>query len=356
VTSSPPGERFVELLGRSCFSFLEGASRPEEMVERAKEIGLDAMALCDRDGLYGVVRAHTEAKKIGQRLLIGAELTIEDGALFEPRAPRGRRKGSQDRKGGQVDLPAARGAEGPREHRAVALIAEDHDGYSNLCALLTAAHAHHEKGTAGISVEAVARAAKGLTAVVPLEGPSLIDDALLGPLRDAFGDRLLGATWRRLDRRDMVRTAAALAAEIRYGIRTVASARPMYHSASRKPLADVLRCIRTKTTLDEAGTSIAPNAEAFLRSGSQMRALFRDHPEWVERSLEVAERCSFSLTQLRYAFPTGTLCGPGETPNDALRRLVDVGCRDRYPEGPPAAVRARTSSIMFGSGCCRYDT
>jgi error-prone DNA polymerase len=348
VSGGEQGE-FAELLGRSCFSFLEGASHPQEIVERAKEIGLAAVGLCDRDGIYGVVRAHTEARKLEQRLLIGAELTIEDSTASaiaqklrtSGRGRRGAPKDPKDKVPAQAEIAAASGPSVPRERRAVALIAEDHDGYSNLCALLTEAHAHHEKGTAGICVEAVARASKGLTAIVPLEGPSLIDDTLLGPLHEAFGDRLLAATWRHLDRRDMVRTAAALAAEVRYGIPTIATARPTYHHPSRKPLADVLHCIRAKTTLDEAGTAITPNAEAFLRSAAQMRALFRDHPAWVSRTLEVAERCHFSLGELRYAFPTGTLCRPGESPNEALRRLVEVGEKDRYPEGTPPAVRAQ---------------
>lgn len=341
-------EGFAELLGRSCFSFLEGASHPEELVERASELGLSAFGICDRDGLYGVVRAHTEAKKHNQRLLIGAELTVEGiGPLkLEAQAPAKAKQISQKRarrgRRRRADEIAAR----PKAPPTVALIAEDHDGYSNLCGLLTEAHAHHEKGTAGISIQAIARASKGLSAVVPLTGPSLIDDAFLGPLREAFGERLVGATWRHLDRGDMVRTAAALAAQVRYGIRTVATARPFYHHAARKPLADVLCCIKNHTTLDAAGTLIAPNTEAYLRSASQMRALFRDHPDWVERSLEVADRCHFSLSELRYAFPTGTLCQDGETPDDALRRLTEKGLIDRYPEGVPAGVRAQVEKEL----------
>jgi error-prone DNA polymerase len=340
VTSEKEG--FAELLGRSCFSFLEGASHPEELVERASELGLAAFGICDRDGLYGVVRAHTEAKKHNQRLLIGAELTIEGiGALeLSAQAPRARRRTRRGRRRRAEEIAR------PKPPPTVALIAEDHDGYSNLCGLLTEAHDRHEKGTAGISVQAIARASKGLSAIVPLTGPSLIDDALLGPLREAFGDRLLGATWRHLDRGDLVRTAAALAAQVRYGIRTVATARPYYHHPARKPLADVLCCIRNKTTLDAAGTLVAPNTEAFLRSASQMRALFRDHPDWVERSLEVVDRCHFSLSQLRYAFPTGTLCAEGETPDDALRRLTEKGLLDRYPEGVPAGVRGQVEKEL----------
>ncbi|KYF53656.1 error-prone DNA polymerase, partial [Sorangium cellulosum] len=120
-----------------------------------------------------------------------------------------------------------------------------------------------------------------------------------------------------------------------------ATARPLYHHPSRKPLADVLTCIRTRTTLDQAGTRIAPNAEAYVRSGAQMAALFRDHPAWVARTVEVASRCRFSLSELRYSFPSDALCMPGETSDQALRRLTEEGCRDRYPAGTPPQVRAQ---------------
>ncbi|WP_437551250.1 DNA polymerase III subunit alpha [Sorangium sp. So ce367] len=308
---------FVELCGRSCFSFLEGASHPEELVHRAKELGLEGLALCDRDGIYGSVRAHTAAKKVEQRVIVGAELTLG--------APRG-------------------GAErAPEVRPSVVLLVEDSEGYANLCRLLTIAHAECEKGMASISAEAIAAAQRGLSAIVPLDPlvPAGVSGALLGTLRDAFGERALVATWKHLDRRDGERVAAALAAERRYGHCVVATARPLYHHPSRKPLADVLACIRTKTTLDQAGTRIAPNAEAYVRSGAQMAALFRDHPAWVARTVEVASRCRFSLSELRYSFPSDALCMPGETSDQALRRLTEEGCRDRYPEGTPSPVRAQ---------------
>ncbi|AUX21128.1 DNA polymerase [Sorangium cellulosum] len=312
---------FAELCGRSCFSFLEGASHPEEVVHRAKELGLEGLALCDRDGIYGSVRAHTAAKKVEQRVIVGAELTI--GA---PRAGSGQRA-----------------ERAPGAQPSVVLLVEDGEGYANLCRLLTIAHADCEKGAASLSAEAIAAAPRGLTAIVPLDplAPAGASSALMSTLRDAFGERALAATWKHLDRRDGERVAAALAAERRYGPCVVATARPLYHHPSRKPLADVLTCIRTKTTLDQAGTRITPNAEAYVRSGAQMAALFRDHPAWIARTVEVASRCRFALSDLRYSFPSDALCMPGETSDQALRRLTEEGCRDRYPEGTPPGVRAQ---------------
>ncbi len=300
---------FAELLGRSCFSFLEGASHPDELVRRAKDLDLSALAICDRDGLYGVVRAHAEGKTAGQRVLVGAELTLE-------------------------------GAPG-----TVALVAADHEGYSSLCRLLTAAHAGHEKGSAGIGLAAVAAASRGLVAIRPIHRSDLDrapgSDEVLGALRDAFADRAFVAAWRHLDPDDPARLAAADAIEARFGLRPLATARALYHHGSRKPLADVLHCIRHRTTLDRAGTALSPNAEATLRSASEMRALFRERPAWVARTVEVAEECHFSLAELRYRFPSETLCREGETADDALRRLVEEGCLDRYPGGTPPAVRAQ---------------
>src|SRR6202167_5442616 len=172
--------RFAELLAKTSFSFLEGASHPQEVVTAARDLGLAAVAICDRDGFYGSARAHATGKEIGQRFVVGAELTLE---------------------------PASAGT--------IALLAVDHDGYSNACDLLTAAHADHEKGTAGISVHHVAAASAGLVAVVPLDVRRAADaplDAVLGPIRDAFGDRAFIATWRHKDGHDRTRVRAALAA------------------------------------------------------------------------------------------------------------------------------------------------
>ncbi|HMY18078.1 MAG TPA: error-prone DNA polymerase, partial [Polyangium sp.] len=291
-----------------------GASHPEEMVKRAKELGLSAIAIADRDGLYGVARAHSEAKKSGQKIIIGAELSLEAGP--DKRA----------------DL---------RSNGSVVLLCQDHEGYSNLCRLLTKAHTDHEKGSAGIDIAEIANAGSGLVAIVPLHSRLHVADEIFGPLRDVFRNDLYLAAWRHLDRTDNTRQDAVLLASTRYGLDVVATSRPLYHNGGRKPLADVLACIRHKTTLDQAGPLLSPNAEALLRTPASMKHLFRDNPDWVTRTLDIAEQCRFSLSEIRYHFPSEGLCRPGETPDDALRRLVLVGIKDRYPEGCPEAVGAQ---------------
>ncbi len=315
---SPPP--FAELLAKSSFSFLEGASSPGELIATAKELGLAAIAVCDRDGLYGSARALVAAEEHGLPLVTGAELTLD---------------------------PAV----GPNPAQAVALLVEDLTGYQHLCSLLTDAHHGREKGTAGIALEQVCSRAEGLVAVVPLdarEGLSPPGKELWGPLRDAFGERLFAATFRHKDGHDRARTEAAKAAEERFMVPVVASTKPLYARPEGKPLADVLFCIRNKTTLDEADAraSLPLNAEAYLRAPHRMMRLYLDQPEWVTRTADVAARCRFSLRDVRYAFPGEIACAPGEAPNAALRRLTAEGLVRRYGEDVPLAVRAQVDKEL----------
>ena len=313
---------FAELLGRSCFSFLRGASQPEEMVTRAKELDLSALALCDRMGLYGSARAHAQAR------------ALEPSEASEQSEPseasvRGRRDGApdRDRGGGGTEPPNLRlivGAElvlepgllgkskseNPERLAAlaqapvVALLVENHAGYSNLCRLLTLAHADHPKGEGALRLEWLAEHSAGLVAVAPLSrdpsGPDAPPEALCGVLAELFAERAVLATYRHLDGFDRARQEAAEALSARFGLEVVASARPLFHNRSRKPLADVVCCIREGVTLDRAGTALSANAEAFLRSELEMQKLFRDRPAWVERTGEIASALRFSLGELRY--------------------------------------------------------
>jgi error-prone DNA polymerase len=303
---------FAELCGRSCFSFLRGASQPEEMVERACELELAALALCDRNGLYGSVRAWLRARELGLKLCIGAEL--------------------------ELDLPPASGAEPP----LVILLVENHAGYAHLCRLLTLAHAGRPKGESALALADLAQHAEGLVAVVPaprVPAAGVAPRALFEALCEAYAGRAFLAAHRHLDGFDRARIAAVEAASARYGLPVVATSRPLYHDAGKKALSDVLHCIRAGMTLDAAGTALDPNAEAHLRSPKEMRRLFFDHPEWVDRSLEVAARFRFDLGELRYRFPCALK--PGETADGKLRRLTLEGARRRYPAGTPPGVAAQ---------------
>ncbi|MBM4374069.1 MAG: error-prone DNA polymerase [Deltaproteobacteria bacterium] len=312
--------RFAELLGRSCFSFLEGASHPHELLHRAHELELDALALCDRDGLYGAARLYVAARELADahpsarapRILVGAELTLEPEGLPAP--------------------PAYR----PGRQPSVALLAMDAHGYANLCRLLTETHATHPKGTAGIAASRVAALSRGLISILPHDPRWPLERSGLEALRQAFDERLAVAVWRHLEPHDRSRLEAALELDLPI----VASARPLFHRRTKKPLADVLHCIRHGVTLDAAGAALPCNAEAELTSASALERLFPGRREWLERSVALAERCTFSLSELRYAFPSER-DQAGGGPDDALRRAVDLGASERFPSGVPGDVRAQ---------------
>ncbi len=283
---------YVPLWVKSNFSFLEGASHPQELVERAHALALPAIAMTDRDGVHGVVAAHTTAKSLGIRLLLGAEVTVDE--------------------------------------RSAVLLAIDRDGWSNLCRLLSAARGRCDKGSARTSPDELCAHATGLVALAP-------DPVLLAPLRDAFGDRLHALCARHLIATERRAEARLRAEAARVGVRTVAANEVLYHHAERKPLQDVLTCIRHGTTLDAAGTRLRPNAEHDLKTAAAMRILFADDLAAVARTREIAEQCTFALTELRYRYPLERL-PDGTSAIGWLRDLTLQGARGRYPAGVPDAV------------------
>ena len=320
---------FSELLAQSNFSFLRGASHPEEMVDRARELGLDAVAFCDRDGMYGSARAFARARETGQRVIVGAELTLAlPGERVERKSAWSARSSSKK--------------DGP-ERPTLALLVVNHDGYTNLCRLLTLAHEGLPKGESLLELSWLPRHHEGLVALAPSgstpEAPDAPPAELLERIVDVFDDRAFLAAYRHLDGVDDARTEAVCRWAERYGLGVVATARPAFHDRSRKPLADVVRCIRRGATLDQAGTDLEMNGEAYLRSENQMKLLFDDHPEWVERAGEVGSELRFSLSELRYSFPCEL--EPGVTADEKLHALTWQGARQRYPEGIPPKVKAQ---------------
>ena len=325
-SSETTGPTYAELCAKTNFSLLEGASRPEEMVESARALGLFALGVADARGLYGSVRAHLAAKKLAQRYIVGSELLVT--------SPPGeqRKKRGGDARGG----PFAK----------LVLLVENKEGYTSLCRLLTSAHADLPREESELSTSALAHHATGIfpILIVPTEEEMRRDllslDAsakLAGILREIFGDRAFVATSRLRLPDDRIRETWAKRTATETGLSLVATARPLFHHPSRKPLADVLQCIREGTTLDRAKNRLAPNAEAFLRSPSEMARLFHDAPDRLARTVEIAKACTFSLSELSYSFPSDDLF-PGETPDAALRRLAGERTPWRYPQGIPKPV------------------
>jgi error-prone DNA polymerase len=310
IDSSIPA--YAELHCCSSFSFLKGASFPEELVERAATLGYTALAITDECSMAGVVRAHAEAKKAGLHLLIGSQFILEDGLQL-------------------------------------ICIAMNRNGYGNLCELITLARQRAEKGTYRIGREDfescpdaphLALLQDCLVLLVPRptqESSSLIYDMRwtlsLFPKRCwAAVELLLHADEDLLFER--VRQAAKTT-----GMSLVAAGDVHMHDSSCKPLQDTMTAIRLGKPLCECGYALQPNAEQHLRTWSQLGQLYP--PELLQETIAVAKRCTFSLDELRYEYPeelTGTDARTGETYEGYLRRMVEEGMARRFPNGTSVKV------------------
>ena len=351
---------YFPLWCRSNFSFLEGASHPEELVAEARALGLPGLALTDRDGLYGMVRAHVRARAPGFRLIVGADVSIAlEGKLEEQLEE----KLDGELRGGRRRKNREKGAAAPRERRRrrlgdrLLLLAGNEAGYRNLSKLLTRSRrrgpaalteesakppSSPKKGVGGVSPVEIAEHADGLHALWGGDGSSLLRDpapdrtAVL--FREAFGARLhllLTRHRRDCDRPEEARLRSLAA---RYRVPLAAATEVLYHRPERRALQDVLTAIRHGVPLDRAGRRLRPNGEHFLRSAADFAALFADAPEAVARTLEIADDCRFSLDRLRYRYPT-TARPEGMDSSTRLRQLTFAGADRRYPGGVPGEVR-----------------
>ena len=291
---------YAELHVKTNFSFLEGASHPDELVERAAELGYTALAVTDRQSLAGVVRAHAAAKAAGLKLLVGAEITPEGG------------------------LP-------------LVLLPTDRAAYGRLARLLTRGSLRAEKGQCRLLQSELAEAAEGLIAcIIPQNSPLPLDS--VQSYHETFGDRcyLLAEVHRGPDDRRWLQRLVELARRTRVPL--VAGGDVHYHIAGRKALHDVLTAIRLGTTVAGAAGHLFPNAQRHLKTPEEMAAALAAAPGAVERTTEIADRVGFSLGQLRYEYPR-ELAPEGESPIHYLARLAWAGARKRYPRGVPEKVR-----------------
>jgi error-prone DNA polymerase len=294
---------YVELGVRSAFSFLEGASIPEDLAQQAAELGHSTLALADLDGVYGIPRFHEAARKLGVRAIVGARVTL----LGEEKA---RRKSDPPPDGGRV-----------------LLLVKDRQGYRNLCRLLTLGHASYEKPHSRVPLQELRAHAEGLLAIVR-------DPGLAEPLRKIF-PRDLYAELRRHADPDQERRNRKL---LQTGLSPVATGDARHARPEGKRILDAFMCLRHKTTLDRAGRLLLPNAERHLRPPEEMAQRFRDLPEALKNTVRIAEECAFTLEDLGYAFPDFPL-DRGETLPGKLRELSYLGARERYEGKIPDKVR-----------------
>ncbi len=292
--------RYAEIQCTSHFSFLRGASSAEELFAQAAILGIEAVAVTDRNTLSGIVRAHEAAKATGTRLIVGCRLDLVDGMSL-------------------LVYPTDRAA------------------YSRLCRLLSIGKKRGGKAACVLEWSDVVDWQDGLIAVLV---PDQADDhcALrLRKLRDVFGGRAYMALTLRRRPNDQMRLHELSNLAHRYRVPTVVTNDVFFHDPSRRILQDVVTCIRHGVTIDEAGFRRERHADRYLKPPEEMARLFALYPEAVSRAVEIADRCRFSLEELAYQYPEEKTM-PGLTPQEALEKLTWEGAADRYPEGLPDEV------------------
>ncbi len=312
---------YVELDAQTNFSFLEGGSHPREMVFEAKRLGLAALGVADRNTLAGVVRAHSAAKEYGLRLLIGCRLTFVDETelIVYPR----------DRAAyGRLCRLLSIGKSGIEAVENPSLI--EGEGFSSLNRI--------PKGECRLSFEQAAILGHGMIALA--RAPAVPDDAFearLAAWRKAWPDELYLAVAPLHRGDDRARLAQLCVIAQRAGAPMVATNAVLYHHPERRPLQDVLTCIREKVTIDEAGFRLQAHAERHLKAPAEMARLFRGYEEALARAMCIAEACRFSLDELAYEYPREPV-PPGKTPQQHLQDLTFKGARRYFPDGVPPNI------------------
>lgn len=288
---------FVELHARSAFSFLRGASQPEEFAHVAAELNQSAIAILDRDGVYGSVRQFLAAKKRGIKAHVGAEISCTDGASYP-------------------------------------LLCDSREGYRNLCRLITRFKLRAAKGEGAATPEEIAEYSNGLVCLAGAEGGPSLESAFL-----IFGkDHTYAELQRHLRSNQEVRNQHTVELAARLGIPLLATNGPAYVHPEQRQILDVFTCIREHRTILNAGRLLTINAERHLKTHAEMSRMFADYPDAVSNTIRLSERLNFSMDRPGYEFPPYPV-PPGETMTSFLRKRVDEGARNRYR---PYTETART--------------
>ena len=328
---------YAELCVTTNFTFLTGASHPEELVARATELGLSALAITDRNSVAGAVRAWSALKELKDEsqdvLKIRSQQRFDSSSRQEigPNTPINRplkkhlpklivgcRLVLQDSTVDWVALPSNRAA------------------YKRLTRLLTLGKRRAEKGECLLYTRDMIPACKGMILIaLPQQG---LNEAAadIRVVRRAFSNHVFLGAAPLYDGSDQAHLAACAQLAQRTSAPMVAVGDVLMHRANRRQLADVLTCMREHITIDQIGTRALPNGERRLKAGTDMARVFRDHSAALRRTLEIADKCSFDLGELSYEYPhedTET-----EPPQARLERLVQEGMKRRYPDGPPQRV------------------
>ncbi len=288
---------YAELHCLSNFSFLRGASHAGELVEQAHALGYTALAVTDECSVAGIVRAHIAAKDHpGLKLITGTEIKLEDGLKL-------------------------------------VLLATDRNGYGNLCELITTGRRRARKGTYNLKRSDLESGLPGcLALLIPGSG---IQEEQAAWLAKRFPDQAWIAVELHHGHRDKARLAEFRMLSKASGLSLMAAGDVHMHIRSRRPLQDTLTAIRSGVAVAEAGHALFPNAERHLRSRVRLAQVYPE--SLLQETLRIAERCTFSLDELRYEYPEEVV-PPGKTPPGYLRELVWQGAAHRYKNGMPPDV------------------
>jgi error-prone DNA polymerase len=292
-----PLPAYAELHCLSNFTFLRGASHSEELVKRAAALGYRALALTDECSLAGVVRAHVAAKDVGLPLVIGSEIRLQDGP-------------------------------------SLVLLATDREGYGNLSQLITCGRRRTKKGGYSLCRDDLEGGLPGCLVLLAPDGRYDAEHARF------VAERFAGRAWIAAELLqgpdDRARLAKLRELGEVSGLPLVAAGDVHMHVRSRKALQDTLTAIRLRTPVRACGHALYPNAERHLRLLSRLARIYP--PELLEETVRVAERCKFSLDELRYEYPE-ELVPAGETPASHLRKLTEKGLEWRFTNGVPEEIR-----------------
>ena len=304
---------YAELHCLSNFTFLRGASHPEELVTRAHALGYRALALTDECSVSGVVRAHQKAKELGLPLIIGSEVLLDEGLRL-------------------------------------VLLATNRAGYAQLCRLITQGRRHAGKGAYQLCRADLECSLSDCLVLLPL-APDTAGDAI-GWLAAHFAGRAWLAVELLRDGHDAARLQASARQAARYRLPRLASGDVHMHVRGRRALQDVLGAIRLNTPVAALGHARLPNGERHLRRPDELAALYP--AELLEETLRVAARCRFSLDELHYAYPDD-VTPAGFSPHTYLRRLTEQGIRRRWPRGCPERVGAQIEHELALIAELRYE-
>jgi error-prone DNA polymerase len=326
---------YAELCVTTNFTFLTGASHPEELMLRAAELGLSAIAITDHNSLAGVVRAWSALKELKRETQDTVQIRSQQ--RMDSSSRQVTHQGDALDKPDIIALPKLIvGCRLVLQDSAVDWIAlpQDRAAYHRLSRLLTLGKRRAEKGDCILYSKDLFVACKGMILIALPQGDLTQAIPDISTLRRHFpGHVFLGAA-PRYDGSDQTYLNRCAQAAGRASAPMVAVGDVLMHRASRRQLADVLTCLREHLTIDEIGTRALPNGERRLKAGADMARVFCNHPAALRRTLEIADKCSFDLSELSYEYPHEET--DGETPQNRLERLANEGLKRRYPNGPPA--------------------